>query len=103
MSREARDIAGEGARAPQTEVRLLFFKPRSELGPLLEQFVGDDAGERIEKACVGGEFLLPFFVIDPEQLGNAFEEALRPLRGMDGATLRLSRREKFLAMGGNGL
>lgn len=38
-----------------------------------------------------------------EQLGAAFEEALRPLRGVDGATLRLRRREKFLAMGGHGL
>jgi acetyl-CoA carboxylase carboxyl transferase subunit alpha len=37
------------------------------------------------------------------QLGGAFEEALRPLRGIDGATLRLRRREKFLAMGGHGL
>jgi acetyl-CoA carboxylase carboxyl transferase subunit alpha len=38
-----------------------------------------------------------------EQLGDALEDALRPLRGIDGTTLRLRRREKFLAMGGHGL
>jgi acetyl-CoA carboxylase carboxyl transferase subunit alpha len=38
-----------------------------------------------------------------EQLGEALEGALRPLRGVDGATLRLRRREKFLATGGHGL
>jgi acetyl-CoA carboxylase carboxyl transferase subunit alpha len=38
-----------------------------------------------------------------EQLGEAVEEALRPLLTLDGSTLRLQRREKFLAMGGRGL
>jgi acetyl-CoA carboxylase carboxyl transferase subunit alpha len=36
-------------------------------------------------------------------LGDAIEAALRPLLGMDGATLRSQRREKFLAMGNHGL
>jgi acetyl-CoA carboxylase carboxyl transferase subunit alpha len=36
-------------------------------------------------------------------LGEALEEALRPLRQLDGATLRRQRREKFLAMGRRGL
>jgi acetyl-CoA carboxylase carboxyl transferase subunit alpha len=38
-----------------------------------------------------------------EQLGDALDAALRPLLALDGATLRLQRREKFLAMGGHGL
>jgi acetyl-CoA carboxylase carboxyl transferase subunit alpha len=38
-----------------------------------------------------------------EQLGAALAEALRPLVALDGGTLRLQRREKFLAMGGRGL
>ncbi|HUC69200.1 MAG TPA: acetyl-CoA carboxylase carboxyltransferase subunit alpha [Stellaceae bacterium] len=35
--------------------------------------------------------------------GDAIEQALRPLAGMDGANLRQQRREKFLAMGNRGL
>jgi acetyl-CoA carboxylase carboxyl transferase subunit alpha len=38
-----------------------------------------------------------------EQLGEAIDEALRPLLAVDGATLRLQRREKFLGMRGRGL
>jgi len=38
-----------------------------------------------------------------ESLGEALDEALAPLLGVDGSTLRLQRREKFLAMGGVGL
>jgi acetyl-CoA carboxylase carboxyl transferase subunit alpha len=38
-----------------------------------------------------------------ERLGEAIAEVLRPLLAIDGATLRLRRREKFLAMGGRGL
>jgi hypothetical protein len=38
-----------------------------------------------------------------EQLGEAIEQALQPLLAFDGSTLRLQRREKFLAMGGRGL
>ena len=37
------------------------------------------------------------------QLGDALDEALRPLLALDGDTLRRQRREKFLAMGGRGL
>jgi acetyl-CoA carboxylase carboxyl transferase subunit alpha len=35
--------------------------------------------------------------------GDAIEQALRPLAGMDGPNLRQQRREKFLAMGNRGL
>ncbi len=38
-----------------------------------------------------------------EQIGMAIEEALRPLLTLEGAALRLQRREKFLAMGSKGL
>jgi acetyl-CoA carboxylase carboxyl transferase subunit alpha len=37
-----------------------------------------------------------------EQLGEAVDEALRPLLALGRSTLRLQRREKFLAMGGGG-
>jgi acetyl-CoA carboxylase carboxyl transferase subunit alpha len=36
-------------------------------------------------------------------IGEAVEEALRPLIGLDGPALRAQRREKFLAVGGRGL
>jgi acetyl-CoA carboxylase carboxyl transferase subunit alpha len=36
-------------------------------------------------------------------VGDAIEQALRPLAGMDGPNLRQQRREKFLAMGNRGL
>jgi acetyl-CoA carboxylase carboxyl transferase subunit alpha len=38
-----------------------------------------------------------------EQLGDALDEALRPLLALDRGSLRLRRREKFLAMGGRSL
>ncbi|WP_119680026.1 acetyl-CoA carboxylase carboxyltransferase subunit alpha [Indioceanicola profundi] len=38
-----------------------------------------------------------------QHLGNAIEDALESLRGQDGATLRLNRRQKFLDMGQKGL
>ena len=38
-----------------------------------------------------------------EKLGEAIDEALRPLLGLDGNALRAQRREKFLAMGQRGL
>ena len=38
-----------------------------------------------------------------EKLGEAIDEALRPLLGLDGSVLRAQRREKFLAMGQRGL
>jgi len=50
---------------------------------------------------LGGAHRLPTQAV--EQLGQAIDEALRPLLGLDGAELRAQRREKFLAMGGHGL
>ena len=38
-----------------------------------------------------------------EKLGEAIDEAMRPLLGLDGSALRAQRREKFLAMGQRGL
>jgi acetyl-CoA carboxylase carboxyl transferase subunit alpha len=38
-----------------------------------------------------------------EKLGEAIDEALRPLLGLDGNALRAQRREKFLEMGQSGL
>ena len=38
-----------------------------------------------------------------KQLADALDEALHPLIALDGSALRLQRREKFLAMGGQGL
>jgi len=50
---------------------------------------------------LGGAQRAPQMAI--EQLGDALDEALRPLLATDGGTLRLRRREKFLAMGGHSL
>ena len=50
---------------------------------------------------LGGAHRLPKEAV--EQLGSAIDEALRPLLGLDGSTLRSQRREKFLAMGQRGL
>lgn len=50
---------------------------------------------------LGGAHRLPQAAIDA--LGDALDEALRRLVGIDGARLRAQRREKFLAMGGHGL
>jgi hypothetical protein len=38
-----------------------------------------------------------------EAVGNCVEASLRPLLGLDPAALRTQRREKFLAMGREGL
>src|SRR5271169_188550 len=57
--------------------------------------------DRIVAEPLGGAQRAPKEAI--EQLGEAVEEALRPLLALDGSTLRLQRREKFLAMGGRGL
>ncbi len=57
--------------------------------------------DRIVAEPLGGAQRAPKEAI--EQLGEAIEEALRPLLALDGGTLRLQRREKFLAMGGRGL
>jgi acetyl-CoA carboxylase carboxyl transferase subunit alpha len=57
--------------------------------------------DRIVAEPLGGAQRAPQAAID--RLGEALEEALRPLLTMDGSTLRLQRREKFLAMGSRGL
>jgi acetyl-CoA carboxylase carboxyl transferase subunit alpha len=50
---------------------------------------------------LGGAHRLPEPAI--AAVGDAIETVLRPLAGLDGATLRKDRREKFLAMGHRGL
>ncbi len=57
--------------------------------------------DQIVAEPLGGAHRLPKEAI--EQLGAAIDEALRPLLGLDGSTLRSQRREKFLAMGQRGL
>lgn len=57
--------------------------------------------DRIVPEPLGGAHRAPKEAV--EHLGAALEEALEPLLGLDGSTLRLQRREKFLAMGVSGL
>ena len=57
--------------------------------------------DRVVPEPLGGAQRAPKEAV--EQLGEALDEALRPLLPIDGMTLRLQRREKFLAMGGSGL
>ena len=57
--------------------------------------------DRIVPEPLGGAQRAPSNAI--EQLGEALEEALRALLSLDGATLRVRRREKFLAMDGRGM
>jgi acetyl-CoA carboxylase carboxyl transferase subunit alpha len=57
--------------------------------------------DQIVPEPLGGAHRLPEEAV--EQLGAAIDEALRPLLGLDGSTLRSQRREKFLAMGQRGL
>jgi acetyl-CoA carboxylase carboxyl transferase subunit alpha len=57
--------------------------------------------DRIVPEPLGGAHRAPKNAV--EQLGEAFDEALRPLLSFDGRTLREQRREKFLAMDGRGL
>jgi acetyl-CoA carboxylase carboxyl transferase subunit alpha len=57
--------------------------------------------DRIVPEPLGGAQRAPKEAV--EQLGEALDEALRPLLALDGVTLRLQRREKFLAMGARGL
>ena len=57
--------------------------------------------DRIVPEPLGGAQRAPKEAV--EQLGEAIDEALRPLLALDGSTLRLQRREKFLAMGVQGL
>jgi acetyl-CoA carboxylase carboxyl transferase subunit alpha len=57
--------------------------------------------DRIVPEPLGGAQRAPKEAV--EQLGEALDEALRPLLAINGATLRQQRREKFLVMGGRGL
>jgi acetyl-CoA carboxylase carboxyl transferase subunit alpha len=57
--------------------------------------------DRIVPEPLGGAHRLPRETI--AALGDAIEEALRPLIGRDGETLRAARRRKFLAMTGKPL
>jgi acetyl-CoA carboxylase carboxyl transferase subunit alpha len=57
--------------------------------------------DRIVSEPLGGAQRAPKEAV--EQLGEALDEALRPLLALDGISLRLQRREKFLAMGARGL
>jgi acetyl-CoA carboxylase carboxyl transferase subunit alpha len=57
--------------------------------------------DRIVPEPLGGAHRLPKEAVD--SLGEAIEEALRPLLGLKGGVLRAQRREKFLAMGQRGL
>jgi acetyl-CoA carboxylase carboxyl transferase subunit alpha len=57
--------------------------------------------DRIVAEPLGGAHRLPKEAV--ESLGEAIDEALRPLLGLEGNILRAQRREKFLAMGQRGL
>jgi acetyl-CoA carboxylase carboxyl transferase subunit alpha len=57
--------------------------------------------DRIVPEPLGGAHRAPKEAVG--QLGEALDEALRPLVALEGGALRLQRREKFLAMGGAGL
>ena len=57
--------------------------------------------DRIVAEPLGGAHRLPKEAVD--SLGEAIDEALRPLLGLEGSVLRAQRREKFLAMGQRGL
>jgi acetyl-CoA carboxylase carboxyl transferase subunit alpha len=57
--------------------------------------------DRIVPEPLGGAHRVPQEAI--EHLGKALDEVLGPLVALDGRTLRLQRREKFLAMDGAGL
>jgi len=57
--------------------------------------------DRIVPEPLGGAHRVPKEAVD--KLGEAIDEALRPLLDLDGSILRTQRREKFLAMGQRGL
>jgi acetyl-CoA carboxylase carboxyl transferase subunit alpha len=57
--------------------------------------------DRIVPEPLGGAQRAPKEAI--ERVGEALDEVLRPLVGLDGITLRLQRREKFLTIGVDGL
>jgi len=81
---------------------------------------GDKAEEAAEALKMTAKHLLELGIIDKiiaeplggahrdsraavAAVGDAVADALAPLTGLDGGTLRTRRREKFLAMGGKGL
>ena len=66
-----------------------------------QDLLGLGVVDRVVPEPLGGAHRLPKEAV--EQLGTAIDEALRPLLGLDGPTLRNQRREKFLAMGQRGL
>jgi acetyl-CoA carboxylase carboxyl transferase subunit alpha len=66
-----------------------------------QDLLGLGVVDRVVPEPLGGAHRLPKEAV--EQLGTAIDEALRPLLGLDGPTLRSQRREKFLAMGQGGL
>jgi acetyl-CoA carboxylase carboxyl transferase subunit alpha len=57
--------------------------------------------DRVVPEPLGGAHRLPKEAV--ESLGEAIDEALRPLLGLEGNILRTQRREKFLEMGQRGL
>ncbi len=57
--------------------------------------------DRVVPEPLGGAHRLPKEAVD--SLGEAIDEALRPLLGLAGSVLRAQRRERFLAMGQRGL
>ena len=57
--------------------------------------------DRVVSEPLGGAHRLPREAV--ESLGEAIDETLRPLLGLEGNVLRSQRREKFLAMGQRGL
>jgi acetyl-CoA carboxylase carboxyl transferase subunit alpha len=66
-----------------------------------QDLLGLGVVDRVVPEPLGGAHRLPKEAV--EQLGTAIDEALRPLLGLDGSSLRSQRREKFLAMGQRGL
>jgi acetyl-CoA carboxylase carboxyl transferase subunit alpha len=66
-----------------------------------QDLLGLGVVDRVVPEPLGGAHRLPKEAV--EQLGTAIDEALRPLLGLDGPTLRSQRREKFFAMGQGGL
>lgn len=82
----------DGSLAGEASIALrLTAQDLKELG-VIDQIVPEP---------IGGAHRNPRLMI--HRLGNAIEEALEDLRREDGPELRLRRREKFLAMGQNGL
>ncbi|MBP2292270.1 acetyl-CoA carboxylase carboxyltransferase subunit alpha [Azospirillum rugosum] len=80
------DMAGEAAIALR-----LISQDLKELGVI----------DRVVSEPIGGAHRDPAETV--KALGDAIEESLRDLEGLDGAALRAQRRQKFLDMGQKGL